>query len=348
MNEGLFEYPWVLAGLLLLLPLGWLMFTRARQRSGPMVFSQTSRVDALTTSPRVLAARLLPVLRLVALALVIVALARPTLKEIEEAEVEGIDIYVALDLSGSMQSVDISPEELARLQSWRKEPPNRFNIARDVLQEFVRSRRVDRIGMVVFARDAFLQFPLTLDYNTILTQLTRLELGDIDGNGTAIGNALGRCVAGLKSSDARSRLVILITDGDRRGGNISPRQAAEFAKELGIQVFPILVGVEGQSLVPVGRDRITGRLRYEPREYPVNPELLQEIADMTGGTFYRATDGEALAKQLHAILDAYEKSRIQDISNVTRTEVFGPLLAVAIFLLMLELALRYALVKPFP
>ncbi|MBH24681.1 MAG: aerotolerance regulator BatA [Myxococcales bacterium] len=348
MHEGLFDYPWVLILLLLLPVIGWLMFRGRGRRRGTMMYSRTRPLAEVGSSPRTLVAATLPWLRLAALALIIVACARPVSKTVEEAQVEGIDIYVALDLSGSMQAVDVSDAELRAYQNRREEPPNRFEVARDVLTQFVKTRKVDRIGMVVFARDAFLQFPLTLDYNTILTQLAQLELGDIDGSGTAIGNALGRSVAGLKDSDARTRLAIVITDGDRRGGNISPKQAATFASELGIKVFPILVGKEGKTRVPVGRNLLTNQLTYRYQEYPVNPALLEEIAQMTGGRFYRATDRKALEQNLHEILDEFEKSRLQDLSNVSRTELFGPLAGLAIALLVLELALTYLVVRPFP
>lgn len=348
MNEGLFDYPLVLLLLLTLPLLAGVMFFRGAERAGPMLFPRVKAFRHTGAGPRAKLVPLVRVFRLLAIALLIIACARPCLKEAQEASVEGIDIYVALDLSGSMQSVDITDAALNKLVAKRKTPQNRYEIARDVLAQFVKSRTVDRIGMVVFAKDAFLQFPLTLDYSTVLTQLHNLEIGDIDGSGTAIGNALGRAVSGLKKSDARSRIVILITDGDRRGGNISPMQAAEFAKELGINVFPILVGGEGKTRIPVGRDLRNGRMRYKLHEYPVNPELLQKIADKTGGKFYRASDKEGLEKNLHAILDTYEKTRQQDVTDVERTELFGPFATLAMLLLLLELGLTYVVIRPFP
>lgn len=348
MNEGLFEYPWVLALLLVVPALGALQYFRRAERGGPMLFSRVRIFLEGARGPR---ATLIPInqgLRLAALVLMIVACARPTLKTVEEGSVDGIDIYVALDLSGSMQAIDVTDQELRAYLQRGVEPPNRFEIARDVLANFVRSRKVDRIGMVVFALDAFLQFPLTLDYNTILTQLNNLNIGDIDGSGTAIGNALGRAVSGLKSSDAKSKIVILITDGDRRGGNISPMQAADFAKELNINVFPILVGKEGKTRIPSGKNLLTGQTTYRLHEYPVNPKLLQDIADKTGGKFYRATDKKALEENLHEILDTYEKSQQEDVSNVSRTELFGPFAVLTILLLVLETLVTYLVIRPFP
>jgi Ca-activated chloride channel family protein len=350
----LFEAPWALLLLLFVPAYGWLLYARRRRRSGPMIFSRVSLLRALPAGPRVWVSRALPALRLLAMALVILACARPSLPNEEVAEVEGLDIYVCLDLSGSMQAIDIEDKALSDYQKKGKEPPNRFVVAKEVLKEFVQSRSVDRIGMVVFARDAYLQFPMTIDYSTILTQLEQLQLGDIDGAGTAIGNALGRAVAGLRdpragdADEERTRLIILITDGDRRGGNISPQEAARFAQERGIKVFPILVGKEGKARVPVGRDLFSGRVTYRYQEYPVDPALLQEIADTTGGTFYRASDKEALSQNLHEILDSFERAAIEDAANVTRTPLFGPLAALAVLALVLELGLMTVVVRPFP
>jgi len=174
------------------------------------------------------------------------------------------------------------------------------------------------------------------------------RLGGIGGSGTAIGNALGRAIAGLKDSEAKTRIVILITDGDRRGGNISPKQAAQLAKSLGIKIFPILVGREGPTLEPAGQNLFTNRVKYVERELPVNPELLEEIAKITDGSYYRATDAEGLKEGLHTILDRFERSRIKDATNVEYNERYRPFLAWAIALLLVQLALRYTLLRTFP
>jgi Ca-activated chloride channel family protein len=284
----------------------------------------------------------------VAVALIVVALARPQSVQPEEATVDGIDIYLVLDMSGSMRAIDLEPHEVRRLQATGKEPLNRFDSAVSTLKTFIGGRPHDRIGMVVFAKDAFLQFPLTLDRATILDMLDRLEIGDIEYTGTAIGNAIGRAVAGLKDSDADTKIVILITDGDRRGGNISPRQATEIAKELGIHVYPILVGREGTALVPAGRDILTGRTTYSRTEFPVNPELLKEIASETGGTYYRAADAEGLERDLHDILDQYERTSIEDATNVNRTELFVPFVVWAIVILVAQFLIEFTVLRKFP
>ncbi len=288
------------------------------------------------------------VLLLIAVGLVIAALARPQSVQPEEVVVEGIDIYLALDMSGSMRAIDLEMAELRNLERLGKQPLNRFESAVATLRDFVRSRDWDRIGMVVFAKNAFLQFPLTLDRITILDMLERLRLGDVDVGGTAIGNAIGRAVAGLKDSDAQTKIIILITDGDRRGGNISPKQASALAKELGIHIYPILVGKKGTTLVPAGREIFSNRLTYREQEFPVNPELLQEIATMTGGEYYRATDQERLEQDLHQILDRYERTRIRDASQVDPVEMFKPFIAWALILLALQFLLRFTLLRRFP
>ncbi|CAN0491842.1 unnamed protein product, partial [Laminaria digitata] len=259
-----FAYPWVLAGLGLLPLLAiWRFWPSIRRRHvGTFLFSQFSLLARNARTWRTVLLPLPDVLLLVALGLGIVALARPQAIMAEEVDVEGIDIYLALDMSGSMRAIDEDIRTLRQLASKGRAPQNRFEYATNTLKDFVKSRAYDRIGMVVFAQDAYLQFPLTLDYNTILGMLDRLQLGDIDESGTAIGNALGRAIAGLKDSDAKTRIVILITDGDRRGGNISPRQAAKIAADTGIKIFPILVGRDGASLVPASRNPFTGRGPY--------------------------------------------------------------------------------------
>lgn len=355
-----FEYPWLLLALLLLPAYAALLYVRFRRRAGPLLYARTDLLKDLRWTPVTVIARALPALRILALFFLIVAMARPSMPGEDVAEVQGIDIYFVLDLSGSMRAIDVTDAELRRYQQRSKQPPNRFDVAKETLSDIVRARDVDRVGMVVFARDAFLQFPLTLDYGTILRQLDQLELGDIDGAGTAIGNAVGRAVAGLRDQNRddpfavqetkeRTRVIILITDGDRRGGNISPAEAARFAAEEGIHVFPILVGLEsGKARVPVGRDLFSNRVTYRYQDYPVNPKLLQEIAEKTGGTFYRATDKKSLSKNLNEILDGFERAPIEDAAEVNREQLFGPWLMLGIILLVLELLLTYIVVRPWP
>ena len=277
-----FAYPWVFLALIPLVPLGVMAFTAVRRRAvGTMVFTRNPLFEGAPRSFRQFLRPVPPLLRILAIIVLCMALARPQAASVETLDVDGIDIYVLLDMSGSMQAIDLDTGEVSAYEMQGQEPPNRFDVAQDVLRHFVHRRAdkpwFDRIGMVIFARQAFLQFPLTVDYTTVLWLLGRLELEDIDPSETAIGNALGLAISGLIDSDSESKVIILITDGDERGGNISAVASAEMASDNGIQIYPILVGREGPVYVPV--QRAFGRgLRYDVREgYPVDAGLLMVI-----------------------------------------------------------------------
>jgi Ca-activated chloride channel homolog len=350
MSQLVFAYPWVLAFLVLIPLIAYVTFAPPlrKARQATFLFSGAS---FFKTQPRGLRHRLTPILDgllLTALALIIVALARPQTPEFEEATVEGIDIFVALDMSGSMRAIDLDEADVRRLERQGKVPKTRFEEAIATLMEFIESREHDRIGIVLFAQEAFLQFPLTLDHQMLLHSLEHLRLGDIEEAGTAIGNAIGRSVAGLAHSEADSKIVILITDGDRRGGNISPMQATDMAKKLGIKVYPILVGREGQALVSVGRDMFTGRASYRRVEFPVDPSLMEKIADETNAKYFRAYDAVTMRDDLHAILDEYDRTRIEDVKNVNYKEHYRPLVLWALLLLFVQFALRHSLLRSYP
>jgi Ca-activated chloride channel family protein len=331
-----FTFAWPYA-LLLLLVVAWSTVRDLRGRSGRLPLTA---VAALRPSGRTLGSRLARarhVLRAAALTLVVFACARPQWVEDQDRSVEGIDIFLALDLSGSMYAVDMTePELLAWRQQHGSDPPNRFDNAIVVLKRFMERRENDRIGMVIFAKDAYLQFPLTLDYHTIVSILDSLHIDMIDASATAIGNAIGVCVRGLMDSNARSRAIILITDGKQQGGNISPEQAAELAREEGLLLYSVLVGREGPVLMPDRAPRPGRPTRYVPQLQPVDPALLERISTRTGGQYYRAEDGLALERELNAILDDLEKTRMTDIATVHRQEL-APLWALfAALLLLLE------------
>lgn len=263
-----------------------------------------------------------------ALALTSVGLAGPRLRTSrrQDLAVEGIDIVVAFDLSTSMLAADFRPRD-------------RITVAKEVLKSFIESRQNDRIGLVVFAGEAYTQCPLTLDYKVLEELLDEVRTGVIV-DGTAIGNALATAVNRLRESDAKSRVIILITDGDNNAGNISPLQAAQIAKELGIKVYTILIGKGGRVPYPTGTD-LFGRTTYEPVEIDVNPELLQQIAQATGGAYYPATDKETLEKGLNAVLDSLEKSKIYEAGGATRyDEWYASFFLPAALCGLLGLALR--------
>jgi Ca-activated chloride channel family protein len=321
-----FAHPWLLATI----PVGfalviWLGIKRLRP-----AFLVHSRASELGAQRKGLVARLrdLPVtLRLFSVALLGLALARPqTSSRDDNLELEGIDIVITLDMSGSMEERDLTP--------------NRLEAAKAVIQDFVRRRPSDRIGLVIFGREAYTYTPLTLDHGTLLRMVADLRSGIVDGRGTAIGNGLGVALARLRKSDAKSKVVILLTDGDNNAGNISPTQAATFAQKMGVKIYTILAGAHGSA----AEDDDSGA---GPSRYPVNPKLLEEIASMTGGSPYLATDTRALVRRFQSILEDLEKSRIKD-RGVLWAELYPSFLWPAFAALLLEMMLRLGRLRRLP
>jgi Ca-activated chloride channel family protein len=321
-----FAHPLYLLSVPLVLMLAaWLGIRRARPAY--LVYSRTSELGS--QRPGTIARlRDLPVaLRFLTLALLGVALSRPqTSHRDDDLELEGIDIVITLDMSGSMEERDLVP--------------NRLEAAKAVIQDFVRRRHGDRIGLVIFGRDAYTYTPLTLDHGTLLRMVADLQSGIVDGRGTAIGNGLGVALARLRKSDAKSKVIILLTDGDNNAGNISPIEAATFAQKLGVKIYTILAGA-GDSAAEAD-DAQGGRARY-----PVNPKLLEEIASMTGGSPYLATDTNALVKRFQSILEDLEKSRIKD-RGVLWAELYPSFLWPAFAALLLEMLLRLSRLRRLP
>ena len=259
----------------------------------------------------------------------------------DSAEVEGIDIVLTLDLSLSMQAADIEP--------------NRFAAMQDVVDDFVRRRPNDRIGAVVFGRDAYTLMPLTTDKQALRSAIAELELNMIDGRGTAIGNAVGTAINRIKDSEAESRVIILLTDGDSNSGNVSPQQAATIARTLphprnrtetdpdarerrtGAKIYTIMMGQSDNARVQQGTD-VFGRAMWDQGNFPINPELLREMAESTGGEYFQATDRRGLERSFHQILDRLERSEIEDTGRVYG-ELFPAFVGPALALLVLELLL---------
>ncbi|MCK6552775.1 VWA domain-containing protein, partial [Myxococcota bacterium] len=303
-----------------------LVWRRRAQREPGLVFSSTRLVDGL---PRTFWARawwLPDALRVLALVCFVVALARPQkVGEAEAEDAEGIDIVLTLDTSCSMRAADFQPND-------------RMFVAKKSISEFIKQRTNDRIGLVVFAGEAASWVPLTLDY-TLLAQL----LDEVDTNmlpdGTAIGSAIGTALNRLRESDAASRVIVLLTDGDNNRGSISPKQAAALAKELGVKIYTILIGRGGAVPVPAGKD-LFGRVVYEERVIPTNPALLEELASTTGGAAYKATDKAELDRQLGNVLDSLDKTRLEaQAFSAPKDELFPWLVGLGLVLLALELAL---------
>ncbi len=333
---------WPLA--LLSLPLAGLAWLGARYLYRPLGASPgessarlfVSQGAALAAAPRTLGARLVQLpaaLRVVAIVLLGVAMARPQRVDApDELELSGIDIVLSLDLSGSMRAADLQP---TRLQA-----------AKDVVAEFIRRRRSDRIGLVVFGREAYTVVPPTLDYTVLQRMVDALNLELIDGSGTAIGDGLGTALNRLRRSDARSKVVVLLTDGANNAGHVDPREAAQLAVALRCKVYTILVGQSDEAPVQEGVD-LRGQPVYQTQRFPVDPQLLEDIARSTGAEFFRAADRATLERSFHRILDQLERSKIAD-AGVRYGELYAPVAIAALLALALEALLSATRLRRFP
>jgi Ca-activated chloride channel family protein len=320
--------------LLLAVPLGaWVAFHLERRRAGTMAFSRTHDLVATHQGTFAYLMHLPRACLIVAIGLVAMSLARPQRLSTDAAEVEGIDIVIALDVSNSMAERDLVPD--------------RITAAKRVIKDFIQRNSSDRIGLVIFGKEAFTQCPLTLDTRTVSRLLDDISLNLIDGRGTAIGNALGTAINRLRKSSAKSKVIVLVTDGDDNASKIDPRKAAKFAQTFGIKVFTILIGRD--SLVaesPPGQDRFGNVVRPAPR-YPVNPKLLEEIADATGGMPFLATDNEALESRFQAILEDLDRSKLKS-QTPHYTELYPLFIIPALMLALLDIFLSLTRFRRFP
>lgn len=303
------------------------------------------------TGPRGIRAHLRDVpgiLRTVALVLGILALARPqNVLRGEESEERGIDIVLVLDLSGSMRALMDGPG-IAKNRA-PGEPAmrlTRLETAKEVILDFIARRKSDRIGVVVFGRSAYILSPPTLDKTLLFQLVSKIDLDVINGNGTAIGDAVGTATARLRRSAARSKAVILLTDGDSNAGSIEPDYAAHLAQEEGVRVFTVQIGNGDDVDVQNGTD-IFGQPNFVRAHFPVNPELLRRMAADTGGESFVATDKAALEKSMHSILDRLEKTRFSAQSS-TLEDLFPLLLVPFAALVALEAMLRVFVLRRYP
>src|SRR5277367_3334970 len=292
-----FAHPYLLLLLLLLPLLAWL---KGRRGSPPaFLYSSVKLVEGLTNIRRTRAGFFLATLRWLTLAVFIFALAQPRLtKSTTTVKASGVDIVVAFDLSGSMMSEDFVVNN---------KRVDRFDMARSILKDFIDKRPSDRLGLVVFAAQAFIATPLTLDHDFLQEDLNRLEIGSIDQNATAIGDALATAVNRLRDLKAKSKIVILMTDGQNNSGKIQPMMAADAAQALGIKVYTIGIGEQGEAPMPVGRNPYTGETVYQNVPVDVDEVTLQKIADATGGKYYRADNAKKF-RQIYAEIDKLEKT----------------------------------------
>ncbi len=340
------QIEWQRASFLwLLLLLGPVLYlsTWGQKKRSPRV--KIGRLSSLVSGPKGLRAHLqdLPaVLRNVGLAFCILALARPVnITQPAQVEEEGIDLVVALDLSGSMAALmENLPSDLRQFTpeaNERRLPPTRLEAAQAVLRDFIRRRSTDRIGVVVFAEKAFVLAPPTLDYQLLDTLIGEMELGVISPNGTAIGDALGVAVARLRRSDAASKAIVLLTDGADQGSQISPEYSAKLAQEQQIIVYPIQIG-EG-DIAKVLTGYFLGQPRFAQQSFPTNPDLLNKLAQITGGTMQIAVDAEALQTSLHDALNQLEKTAFES-AQASYQELFRFFLIPGVSLIFFEILLR--------
>lgn len=275
---------------------------------------------------------MLKVLRFIVLALLIVTLARPQLSQSREHRLaKGIDILLVLDISESMRAEDF-------------EGANRIQTAKLVIKDFLAHRENDRIGLVVFAGESFTLCPLTLDYPVLVELLSDVKLGQLE-DGTAIGDALATATHRLRVSQSKTKIVILLTDGENNAGSITPETAASVAKSSGIKVYTIGMGKEGGARIPYA-DTTFGKRYREVLTY-LDENTLKLIASTTGGSYFRATDGQSL-KRIYTEIDRFEKTKFEVANAIVRKELVGYFLIPTMFLLGIEILLSNTVLRKIP
>jgi Ca-activated chloride channel family protein len=332
-----FAHPWLLL-LLLLLPLfAWLKGKRGIPPA--FVYSSVQLVRGMQNITRSRPGGFIWALRWIVLAIFIIALAQPRLtKSTTSVKASGVDIVVAFDMSGSMVSEDFVVDG---------QRVNRFNMARSVLKKFIDKRPNDRIGLVVFATQSFIATPLSLDHDFLQENLDRLEIGAINQNQTAIGDASSTAVNRLRDLKSKSKIVILMTDGQNNSGKIQPLMAADAARALGIKVYTIGIGEQGEAPMPVGRNPYTGETVYQNEPVDVDEVTLKKIADATGGKYYRADNSEKF-QQIYADIGKLEKTEAVINKYTEFKELFPWLVAGGLALLLIEIVLGQTAFRRLP
>ena len=322
-----FASPGYLFLLLFLIPVvGWYIY-ELHKADASVQMSSASTLKRSARSWRVYLLHVPFVLRVAAITLLSIALARPQLTNRWSSEsTEGIDIMMALDISGTMQAEDLKP--------------NRLEAAKQVASDFVIARPNDQIGLVVFAGESFTQCPLTTDHAVLVNLFKSVKFGMIE-DGTAIGLGLANAVNRMKDSPTKSKVVILLTDGSNNRGDIDPMTAAEIAKTFGIRVYAVGVGSHGQARVPV---QTPMGVQYMTMDSEFDEKALQNIASTTGGQYFRATDNNSL-KQIYEQIDQLEKTKLRVREYAKHTDTFAPFLMAALLCLLAEILLRYFVLR---
>ena len=326
-----FAFPNRLWFLLVLLPLGVWYFFKVKNFSPTLKFSSLEGFGAEKMTFRKILAYVPFVLNFLIIGLMIFAIARPqTTGENQKTEKEGIDIVLAMDISGSMEACDFKP--------------NRLEAAKNVASEFIQARENDRMGIVLFAGESFTQCPLTSDRSTLVNLMSQIKKGIIE-DGTAIGLGLANAVARIKDSKAKSKIVILLTDGMNNCGEIDPITAADIAAKFGIRVYTIGVGTNGEAPFPVVD--AWGRKFFQNMPVEIDEATLTKISQITDGKYFRATNNQAL-KDIYSQIDKLEKTKIESMTISHVNEKFYPYLVLALCLLVLKILLRYTLGRVLP
>jgi len=328
-------YPYLFL-LLLLLPLAaWLKGRRGR--SPAFLYSSVRLVADLTHARRSHAGAILAALRWLVLAMFITALAQPRLSHSEtKVTASGVDIVVALDLSGSMRSEDFEVGD---------KRVSRINMAKTVLKDFIDKRPNDRIGLVVFASDAFIATPVTLDHDFLQANIDRIDIGTINPDRTAIGSGLSVAVNRLRELQSKSKIVILMTDGEDNASKVPPLTVADAAQALGVKVYTIGVGKQGSAPMPV--TDMFGRQGYQMVPVDIDEDTLTKIADKTGGKYYRADNAEKFEK-IYAEIDKLEKTEATINKYTQHRELFGWLIAIGLSVLLVEVLLAQTTLRRLP
>jgi Ca-activated chloride channel homolog len=316
-----FAYKYVLYFLLLIPVLVFWYYKKFKKITPDVTFSSLDVFKGMKPTLKERLRHLPFSLRMIALTLLIVALARPqTFSTGEDVYTEGIDIAMLLDISGSMLAEDFKP--------------NRLEAAKKVIDEFIDGRTTDKIGLVIFASQSFTQCPLTIDYSVLKSLLAEIKSGMID-DGTAIGTAIANGVNRLKDSKAKSKVIILLTDGVNNSGEIDPITAAQIAEKFGIRIYAVGVGTKGEAPYPV---QTPWGVRYQNVPVEIDEATLTKVAEITGGKYFRATNNEKL-REIYSEIDKLEKTRVEITSYRNAKELFYPWLGAGLFFLLLEFGL---------
>jgi len=329
-SDVTFAYPWILYFLSLLpILIAWYVW-QGRKKPAAIKYSSLKIFKDISPTLRERLRHIPFALRLIGLAFLIIALARPqNFSAGQNINAEGIDIAMVLDISGSMLAEDFKP--------------NRLDAAKEVIDNFVSARTTDRIGLVIFSREAFTQCPLTIDYSVLRNLLLDIKSGMIE-DGTAIGNAIANGVNRLKDSDAESKVIILLTDGVNNSGEVDPLSAAEIAATFGIRIYAIGVGTRGQAPYPV---QTPFGIRYQMVPVEIDEPLMKKIAEFTGGQYFRATNNQAL-EEIYNKIDKMEKTKIEITSYKNAKELYAGWLGLGFLFLMFELISAKTILRKLP